>query len=67
MLAVAHGFPVPEARKMIYYKRLTLRLRNVDSVHTSSAVMQKGQIVHRGSSTDFRRDRDRAYALLGVG
>ena len=31
------------------------------------AVMQKGRIVHRGSTADFRRDRDRAHALLGVG
>ena len=31
------------------------------------AVMQKGRIVHRGSTADFRADRTRAHALLGVG
>jgi hypothetical protein len=29
-------------------------------------VMQKGQIVHRCDTAEFRRDRDRAHALLGV-
>ncbi|WP_433462172.1 ABC transporter ATP-binding protein [Spirillospora sp. CA-128828] len=31
------------------------------------AVMQKGRIVHRSPTADFRRDRDRAHTLLGVG
>jgi branched-chain amino acid transport system ATP-binding protein len=30
------------------------------------AVMQKGRIVHQSSTTDFRRDRQRAHELLGV-
>jgi len=28
--------------------------------------MQKGRIVHRGSTAEFRGDRNRAHALLGV-
>ncbi|MGP4026010.1 ABC transporter ATP-binding protein [Actinomadura sp. 3N407] len=31
------------------------------------AVMQKGRIVHRCGTEEFRADRDRAHALLGVG
>lgn len=30
------------------------------------AVMEKGSIVHRGTTTDFRQDPDRAHRLLGV-
>ncbi|MFB4284131.1 MULTISPECIES: ABC transporter ATP-binding protein [unclassified Nonomuraea] len=42
---------------------LHLAFRLADEV----AVMQKGRIVHRGSTADFRADRTRAHALLGVG
>jgi branched-chain amino acid transport system ATP-binding protein len=42
---------------------LHLAFRLADEV----AVMQKGRIVHRGATSDFRADRDRAHALLGVG
>ena len=42
---------------------LHLAVRLADEV----AVMQKGRIVHRGSTADFRRDRARAHTLLGVG
>ena len=31
------------------------------------AVMNKGRIVHRGTTEDFRADLERAHALLGVG
>ncbi|MGH3712513.1 MAG: ABC transporter ATP-binding protein [Micromonosporaceae bacterium] len=41
---------------------LHLAFRLADEV----AVMQKGRIVHRCATADFRRDRDRAHALLGV-
>ena len=30
------------------------------------AVLDKGTIVHRGSTDEFRRDRDTAHRLLGV-
>jgi branched-chain amino acid transport system ATP-binding protein len=42
---------------------LHLAFRLADEV----AVMQKGRIVHRSSTADFRRDRARAHSLLGVG
>jgi branched-chain amino acid transport system ATP-binding protein len=42
---------------------LHLAVRIADEV----AVMQKGRIVHRGTTADFRRDRARAHTLLGVG
>ena len=42
---------------------LHLAFRLADEV----AVMQKGRIVHRGTTADFRRDRGRAHTLLGVG
>ncbi|MGI3224580.1 ATP-binding cassette domain-containing protein [Streptomyces sp. GTA36] len=42
---------------------LHLAFRLADEV----AVMQKGRIVHRSSTTDFRKDRERAHSLLGVG
>ncbi|MDP4502266.1 ABC transporter ATP-binding protein [Nonomuraea turcica] len=42
---------------------LHLAFRLADEV----AVMQKGRIVHRSSTADFRADRARAHALLGVG
>jgi branched-chain amino acid transport system ATP-binding protein len=42
---------------------LHLAFRLADEV----AVMQKGRIVHRASTDDFRADRSRAHALLGVG
>ncbi|KAB2340184.1 ABC transporter ATP-binding protein [Actinomadura rudentiformis] len=42
---------------------LHLAFRLADEV----AVMQKGRIVHRSSTREFRTDRDRAHALLGVG
>jgi branched-chain amino acid transport system ATP-binding protein len=42
---------------------LHLAVRLADEV----AVMQKGRIVYRTSTADFRRDRDRAHTLLGVG
>ncbi|MER5225568.1 ABC transporter ATP-binding protein [Streptomyces flaveus] len=42
---------------------LHLAFRLADEV----AVMQKGCIVHRSSTADFRRDRARAHSLLGVG
>jgi branched-chain amino acid transport system ATP-binding protein len=42
---------------------LHLAFRLADEV----AVMQKGRIVHRSSTADFRQDRDRAHSLLGVG
>jgi branched-chain amino acid transport system ATP-binding protein len=42
---------------------LHLAIRLADEV----AVMQKGRIVHRVSTADFRRDRARAHTLLGVG
>ncbi|MFD0852744.1 hypothetical protein ACFQ07_10940, partial [Actinomadura adrarensis] len=42
---------------------LHLAFRLADEV----AVMQKGRIVHRGSLSEFRADRDRAHKLLGVG
>ncbi|WP_248963840.1 ABC transporter ATP-binding protein [Sphaerisporangium perillae] len=42
---------------------LHLAFRLADEV----AVMQKGQIVHRSSTSEFRADRARAHALLGVG
>ncbi|MFI0446360.1 ABC transporter ATP-binding protein [Actinomadura sp. 6N118] len=42
---------------------LHLAFRLADEV----AVMQKGRIVHRSSTQDFRTDRNRAHALLGVG
>ncbi|SDK35248.1 branched-chain amino acid transport system ATP-binding protein [Nonomuraea maritima] len=42
---------------------LHLAFRLADEV----AVMQKGRIVHRGPTADFRADRTRAHALLGVG
>jgi branched-chain amino acid transport system ATP-binding protein len=41
---------------------LHLAFRLADEV----AVMQKGRIVHRGSTAAFRGDRGRAHALLGV-
>jgi branched-chain amino acid transport system ATP-binding protein len=42
---------------------LHLAFRLADEV----AVMQKGRIVHRSSTADFRQDRARAHSLLGVG
>jgi branched-chain amino acid transport system ATP-binding protein len=42
---------------------LRLAFRLADEV----AVMRKGRIAYRGSTTDFRGDRARAHALLGVG
>ncbi|RVX38715.1 amino acid/amide ABC transporter ATP-binding protein 2 (HAAT family) [Nonomuraea polychroma] len=42
---------------------LHLAFRLADEV----AVMQKGRIVHRSPTADFRADRARAHALLGVG
>jgi len=42
---------------------LHLAFRLADEV----AVMQKGRIVHRSPTADFRADRERAHALLGVG
>ncbi|MGW0808270.1 ABC transporter ATP-binding protein [Nonomuraea sp. NPDC002799] len=42
---------------------LHLAFRLADEV----AVMRKGQIVHRSTTADFRADRARAHALLGVG
>ncbi|MFI0351226.1 ABC transporter ATP-binding protein [Actinomadura sp. 9N407] len=42
---------------------LHLAFRLADEV----AVMRKGRIVHRGTTADFRGDRARAHALLGVG
>ncbi|MER5433636.1 ABC transporter ATP-binding protein [Streptomyces sp. NPDC002588] len=42
---------------------LHLAFRLADEV----AVMQKGRIVHRSSTAEFRQDRDRAHSLLGVG
>ncbi|MFG1943949.1 ABC transporter ATP-binding protein [Nonomuraea sp. NPDC048826] len=42
---------------------LHLAFRLADEV----AVMRKGRVVHRGSTEDFRADRARAHALLGVG
>lgn len=42
---------------------LHLAFRLADDV----AVMQKGRIVHRCRTEEFRADRDRAHALLGVG
>lgn len=42
---------------------LHLAFRLADEV----AVMQKGRIVHRSSTADFRQDRQRAHSLLGVG
>ncbi|GAA3798278.1 ABC transporter ATP-binding protein [Streptomyces phyllanthi] len=42
---------------------LHLAFRLADEV----AVMQKGRIVHRSSTADFRQDRRRAHSLLGVG
>jgi branched-chain amino acid transport system ATP-binding protein len=42
---------------------LHLAFRLADEV----AVMQKGRIVHRSSTADFRQDRSRAHSLLGVG
>jgi branched-chain amino acid transport system ATP-binding protein len=42
---------------------LHLAFRLADEV----AVMQKGRIVHRSSTDDFRQDRVRAHSLLGVG
>ncbi|TPQ18149.1 ABC transporter ATP-binding protein [Streptomyces sporangiiformans] len=42
---------------------LHLAFRLADEV----AVMQKGRIVHRSSTADFRQDRHRAHSLLGVG
>lgn len=42
---------------------LHLAFRLADEV----AVMQKGRIVHRSTTAEFRADHDRAHALLGVG
>ncbi|GLW66653.1 ABC transporter ATP-binding protein [Actinomadura rubrobrunea] len=42
---------------------LRLAFRLADEV----AVMRKGRIAHRGPTAEFRSDRDRARALLGVG
>jgi branched-chain amino acid transport system ATP-binding protein len=42
---------------------LHLAFRLADEV----AVMQKGRIVHRGPTAEFRADRARAHTLLGVG
>ncbi|GAA4126754.1 ABC transporter ATP-binding protein [Actinomadura keratinilytica] len=42
---------------------LRLAFRLADEV----AVMQKGRIVHRSTTAEFRQDRERAHALLGVG
>jgi branched-chain amino acid transport system ATP-binding protein len=48
---------------LLVEQNLRLAFQLADEV----AVIRKGRIVHRSSTIDFRRDRQRAHALLGVG
>jgi branched-chain amino acid transport system ATP-binding protein len=48
---------------LLVEQNLHLAFRLADEV----AVMRKGTIAHRSSTVNFRRDRQRAHALLGVG
>lgn len=60
---VLEGLRADGIAAVLVEQDLRLAFRLADEV----AVMQKGRIVHRGSTPGFRRDRDRAQALLGVG
>jgi branched-chain amino acid transport system ATP-binding protein len=59
---VLHGLRADGISVVLVEQDLHLAFRLADEV----AVMQKGRIVHRSSISDFRADRDRAQALLGV-